>query len=248
MRRQRRAVLWRIVTRPRDRDGRFVVGRRGRRRRGRRLDERHGHALRERTVAAARADSDADVDPRGDRSGWSDEGRIGVLAAVTTRHAGVCTSAGICDAAVSSSSTCAIAPWSSPLPSGASTSSADSSSSAVLFGSRGALTATLPTLVPCFSRSSSRTLADPVNAYTSTRSTLAGLLLSVFVAGTVNWTLTSSPRRSAMRLAGAAGSLTSGGSGGPFLPQPRRDTARARSAEQDVALDLTGCSATGLRS
>src|SRR6266545_4636180 len=69
-----------------------------------------------------------------------------------------------------------------------------------------------------------------VTAYTSTTATLAGFVPSVFVAGTVNWRSTDSPRRSATRSAGGTGSLTSGGSGGPFLPQPQT-TINAKAAK-----------------
>ena len=59
---------------------------------------------------------------------------------------------------------------------------------------------------------------DPVNRRISSRSTLAGLVPSVFTTGTVNCSLTSSPRRSAVKSAGGAGTRTSGGSGAPFFP------------------------------
>src|SRR5262245_28982249 len=48
---------------------------------------------------------------------------------------------------------------------------------------------------------------------------LAGREPSVLVLGTVSWMATSRPLRSATRSAGAEGTLTSGGSGGPFRPQ-----------------------------
>jgi hypothetical protein len=61
----------------------------------------------------------------------------------------------------------------------------------------------------------------------------AGRVPSLFVLGTVNWRSTVSPRRSAARSAGATGSFTSGGSGGPFLPQlaHSRTTINAETAE-----------------
>src|SRR5205823_6974018 len=76
-------------------------------------------------------------------------------------------------------------------------------------------------------------LAGAVIAYTSTRSMLAGRLLSVFDDGTVNCRSTVAPRRSAVNSAGAAGIFTSGGSGGPFLPHAgsRTTTISAQIAE-----------------
>src|SRR5437879_13322442 len=76
-------------------------------------------------------------------------------------------------------------------------------------------------------------LAGAVIAYTSTRSMLAGRLLSVFDDGTVNCRSTVAPLRSAENSAGAAGIFTSGGSGGPFLPHAgsRTTTINAQIAE-----------------
>src|SRR4051812_23057047 len=126
---------------------------------------------------------------------------------------------------------CATAPWSRPSPSGASTSasvsSGSSSASVVASGSRGDLTATIAILVPRFSRSPSLTFAAPVYAYTSTRDTFAGRVLSVFVLGTVNRRSTTSPRRCATRSPGGDGNLTRGGSGGPLRPHAITETHSA---------------------
>src|SRR5262245_24235093 len=73
---------------------------------------------------------------------------------------------------------------------------------------------------PYLTISSSVIPGGAVTAYTSTRVTLAGRVPSVFASGTVNCRSTPAPRRSAVESAGATGSLTSGGSGGPLFPQP----------------------------
>jgi hypothetical protein len=46
----------------------------------------------------------------------------------------------------------------------------------------------------------------------------------------VNRTVTSSPWRSALRSPGAAGSFTSGGSGGPFFPHPAEASTSAHAS------------------
>src|SRR5688572_3442745 len=62
-----------------------------------------------------------------------------------------------------------------------------------------------------------------VAPYTSTRSRFAGRVLSVLLDGIVNVISTLSPRRSAVSSPGAAGTLTRGGSGGPFRPHAAKN-------------------------
>ena len=73
----------------------------------------------------------------------------------------------------------------------------------------------------------------PVNAYTSTRSTLAGLLPSVLVAGARELKLDVVAAAFRGKVGRAAGSFTSGGSGGPFFPHAeQREHARNRDWQQ----------------
>ena len=61
--------------------------------------------------------------------------------------------------------------------------------------------------------------SGPVHAYTSTRSMSAGWIPLTLAPGTVNLMVTVSAAREAETCAGATGTLASGASGGPFLPQ-----------------------------
>src|SRR5205085_9879415 len=70
---------------------------------------------------------------------------------------------------------------------------------------------------------------------------LAGRLPSVLVFGTVNCRSTMSPRRDAVRSGGATGILSSGGSGGPFLPHETTTSNAPIAQSADAAENSFRC-------
>src|SRR3954452_20313525 len=86
------------------------------------------------------------------------------------------------------------------------------------------------------------------------RSRLAGCTPLWFVRGTVNLTVTRSPDRFAVTSAGADGTFSNGGSGGPFLPQAApsatKTTAaasRSGSGRRRVTFGVDAADASGMR-